>query len=116
MAPLLGRVDDYDEVCPYAGAVAPDVVYKYVATSTVSVDIDLCFSSYDTKLYVYDAGLNLVACNDDFYFGAPCVTYSSKLENVAFNAGGTYYIIVDGYGNASGAYVLDIDRLLVPAS
>ncbi len=59
-------------------------------------------------MYVYDAGLNLIACNDDFYFGAPCFVYSSKLENVNLAAGGTYYIIVDGYGNASGAYIMDI--------
>ncbi len=74
----------------------------------VYVDIDLCCSSYDTKVYVYDAGLNLIACNDDFYFGAPCGVYVSKLENIPFAAGGTYYIIIDGYGEASGAYVLDI--------
>ena len=57
---------------------------------------------------MYDAGLTLIACNDDFYFGAPCGTYVSKLENVAFVAGNTYYIVVDGYGAASGTYVLDV--------
>ena len=106
-----GYVNDYDEICPYSGSTAPDVVYKYVATSSQSVDIDLCGSGYDTKLYVYDAGLNLIACNDDFYFGAPCGAYVSKLENVPFVAGTTYYIIIDGYGAASGAYVLDDRRL-----
>jgi hypothetical protein len=104
----VGRVDDYDEICPYSGATAPDVVYKYVATASQAVDIDLCGTSYDSKLYVYDAGLNLIACNDDFYFDATCGTYVSKLENVAFVNGTTYYIIVDGYGAASGAYVIDI--------
>ncbi len=104
----VGYVDDYDEICPYSGATAPDVVYKYVATSTQPVNIDLCGTAYDSKLYVYDGGLNLVACNDDFYFGAPCGTYVSKLENVTLNAGTTYYIIIDGYGAASGAYILDI--------
>jgi hypothetical protein len=103
-----GRVDNYDEICPYSGATAPDVVYKYASTSTRPVNIDLCGSAYDSKLYVYDAGLNLIACNDDFYFGAPCGTYVSKLENVLFVAGTTYYIIVDGYSAASGAYVIDI--------
>jgi len=74
----------------------------------VVVDIDLCYSSYDTKLYVYDENLNLVGCNDDFHFGAPCFTFSSKLENVAMSAGMTYYVIVDGYGAAAGAYQMDI--------
>jgi hypothetical protein len=104
----VGRVDDYDEICPYSGATAPDVVYKYVATASQAVDIDLCGTSYDSKLYVYDAGLNLIACNDDFYFDATCGVYASKLENVPFVNGTTYYIIVDGYGAASGAYVMDI--------
>ena len=103
-----GYNDDYDEVCPYTGATAPDVVYKYVATSYVAVNIDLCGSSFDTKLYVYNAALALIACNDDFYFGAPCGVYVSKLENVNFNAGTTYYIVVDGYGAASGSYVLTV--------
>jgi hypothetical protein len=103
-----GFADNYDEICPYSGSTAPDVVYEYVSASTQSVDVDLCGSGYDTKLYVYDAGLNLVACNDDFYFGAPCGTYVSKLENVPLSAGMTYYIIIDGYGAASGTFVLSI--------
>jgi hypothetical protein len=52
--------------------------------------------------------LNLVACNDDFYFAAPCYVYSSKLENVSLAAGQTYYIIIDGYGSASGPYSMEI--------
>jgi hypothetical protein len=104
-----GYTDDYDEVCPYMGSVAPDVVYRYVPASDQSLDLDLCNSAYDTKLYVYDTGLNLVACNDDFYFWAPCFEYSSKLENVALAAGQTYYIIIDGYGAAFGDYVINVD-------
>jgi hypothetical protein len=103
----VGYTDDYDEVCPYTGSTSPDVVYRFVPAATVSADVDLCNSSYDTKLYIYDASLNLIACNDDFNV-APCYVYSSKLQNVTFNAGTTYYIIVDGYFGASGAYVLDI--------
>jgi hypothetical protein len=104
----VGYTNDYDAVCPYTGSTAPDVVYKVVAASEQFVTIDLCGSSYDTKLYVYDAALSLIACNDDFYSGAPCGTYVSKLENVALDAGATYYIVIDGYSAASGAYVLAI--------
>jgi hypothetical protein len=105
----VGYNNNYDEICPYSGSTAPDVVYSVTPTEDISVDIDLCFSSYDTKLYVYDENLNLVGCNDDFHFGAPCYVFSSKLENVAMSAGMTYYIIVDGYGSAAGAYQMDID-------
>ncbi len=103
-----GYVNDYDEVCPYSGSTAPDVVYRYTPTASISLDIDFCHSSYDTKAYVYDTALNLIACNDDFYSGSPCYTYSSKLEQVAMTAGQTYYIVVDGYGGAFGGYQMDI--------
>jgi hypothetical protein len=109
-----GYVDDYDEVCSYSGGTAPDVVYKYIATWATTIAIDLCGSSYDTKLYVYDDGLNLIACNDDFYFDAPCGVYVSRLENVQLNAGTTYYIIVDGYGTAYGDYVLEVVPFMLP--
>ncbi len=52
--------------------------------------------------------MNLIACNDDALFGAPCFTYSSKLEDVALQSGMTYYVIIDGYGSAAGAYQMDI--------
>jgi hypothetical protein len=103
-----GYIDDYDEACPYTGSTSADVVYSLTLGAAAAVDIDLCGSAYDTKLYVYDAGLSLVACNDDFYFGPPCGTYVSKLENVNLAAGVTYYIVIDGYGGSFGNYLLDI--------
>jgi hypothetical protein len=103
-----GYNDDYDEVCPYSNSTAPDVVYRFTPGATAAVNIDLCGSSYDTKLYVYDSGLSLVACNDDFYFDDVCGVYVSKLENITLNAGMTYYIIIDGYGGDFGPYILDI--------
>jgi len=103
-----GYNDDYDEVCPYSGSTSPDVVYIYDAPASIDIDIDLCGSTYDTKLYVYDGGMNLVACNDDFYFDDICGLYVSKLEYVHLVAGETYYIIIDGYGGDYGDYLLDI--------
>jgi hypothetical protein len=105
----VGYHDDYDETCPVDGNVAPDVVYRYTAVGTMAVNIDLCGSNYDTKVYVYDIGLNLIACNDDYYWNAPCGVYVSLLENVTLNDGMTYYVIIDGYGISSGTYVLAID-------
>ncbi|MDY0110127.1 MAG: hypothetical protein RBT60_09350 [Candidatus Krumholzibacteria bacterium] len=103
----MGYVNDYDEACPYTSSTAPDVVYKTTPAVTTTWDLDLCYSSYDTKIYVYDVNLNLIGCNDDAHFAAPCYTYSSKLT-ATLNAGMEYYIIVDGYGTANGDYVLDI--------
>ncbi|MBC8365828.1 hypothetical protein H8E52_00310 [bacterium] len=42
------NVHDYDEVCPYSGSTAPDVVYSYTPRYNVTIDIDLCASGYDT--------------------------------------------------------------------
>ncbi len=104
-----GYMDNYDEVCPYANATAPDVVYRFSPSYVVTVDIDLCGSTYDTKLYVYDSGLNVVACNDDFYFSGYCGIYVSRIENVTLLSGNTYYIVIDGYGGAHGDYMMSID-------
>jgi hypothetical protein len=108
-----GFTHDYDEVCPYSGGTAPDVVYSFTPTNAtlLSINIDLCYSSYDTKVYVYDNAWTPgapLACNDDYYFSLPCYTYSSFLGFVPVSAGHTYYIVVDGYGGASGTYQVDV--------
>jgi hypothetical protein len=108
----VGFFHDYDEACPYDGSQAPDVVYAYTADGSVfSLTLDLCHSSYDTKMFVYDNSWTPgipYACNDDFYSGPPCYTYSSKIEMMPVLAGHIYYIVVDGYGSQSGAYQLDV--------
>jgi hypothetical protein len=103
-----GYTNDYDEVCPYTGSTSPDVVYSLVATTDV-INIDLCGSSYDTKLYVYDSDLALIACNDDLYDGPPCGAYVSRLEGVILTAGQTYFVVIDGYGGAAGGYAVSVD-------
>ncbi len=110
-----GYTNDYDEVCPYTGSTAPDVVYSYTPLATETVTIDLCGSGYDTKLYVYDSDMNVVACNDDAYFGEPCGIYVSAIENLPLPGGETYFVVIDGYGNAFGSYLLDV-RVFVPCS
>jgi hypothetical protein len=105
-----GYLDDYDEICPYDTPGSPDVVYCFTPDSDAIIDVDLCGSSYDTKTYIYDAGLNLVACNDDFYFDEVCGVYVSKIENAAFFGGNTYYIVIDGYGGDFGPYVLNVSE------
>jgi hypothetical protein len=99
----VGFVDNYSASCFFAGG-APDVVYKYtVAADVTGLDIALCGSSYDTGLYVYDASLNEIACNDDF------CGLQSQLDGVAVAPGGIYYIVVDGYNAASGSYVISVE-------
>jgi len=96
-------VNDYDEICPYSGSISPDVVYSFVPTNNNPITVDLCASSYDTKVYIYaGAQGNLVACNDDA--GCGYSGYQSKVAAVPVTAGVTYYIVVDGYGSSCGTY------------
>jgi hypothetical protein len=99
----VGYMDDYDEVCPYIGSTSPDVVYSFMGDGQ-GVDIDLFGSAYDTKVYVYDESLALIACNDDFYSD-----WTSKIENMPTAAGVLYYVVVDGYGGSAGTYLINID-------
>jgi len=99
-------VDNYDEVCPYGPHTTPDAVYAYAAGADGGIDISLCGSSYDTKLFVYE---NVAtpgaphACNDD------ACSLQSELLGVPVTAGNTYYIVVDGYSGATGVYTLAVD-------
>jgi hypothetical protein len=94
-----GYVNDYDEICPYSGSTSPDVVYTFTPSVSTGITVDMFGSAYDTKIYIYDQSLNLVACNDDFYSD-----YTSRLENVGVIAGVQYFLIIDGYGGAAGTY------------
>jgi len=87
---------------------APDVVYSYTTSAETIVDVSLCGSSYDTKLYIWNSSLVQIAYNDD-YCGL-----QSQVNNVVLPAGDTYYIIVTGFGSGSGNYVLNVTQLLGP--
>ena len=113
-----GYADDYDEVCPYVGGGATDVVYSFTPTTDVAVNMTTCYSSFDTKLYVYEntAGNLAVtttgadACSDDTYPPGvdDCTAWTSYIEGVMMTAGNTYYLVVDGWGSSQGDYIVDV--------
>jgi len=110
----VGYTDDYDEVCPYTGSTSPDVVYSFTPAADVAVTMTLCegMTDYDTKMYIYagtcpDTG-NPFACNDDACVSAAGTNYVSELAGLVLTGGTTYYIVIDGYGDNSGNYYLDI--------
>jgi hypothetical protein len=103
-----GFADDYNETCPFPESGAPDVVYAYTPAASEVIRIDLCGSSYDTRVYVYEnavAAGSPYACNDD-YCGSSW--YRSRIPSLAVSMGNTYYIVVDGWGTASGSYQLTV--------
>ncbi len=101
------NLDDYDEVCPYGPHESPDVVYSYTPDEDLFINVDLCGSGYDTKTFIYDSSMNVIACNDDFYFDDTCGVYVSLIEYAGLVAGETYYIVIDGYGGDAGDYILE---------
>jgi hypothetical protein len=121
----VGFANDYDAVCPYSGSTSPDVVYKLVLADSVNgLIIDLCESYYDSKVYLYledslaTGDTTNVACNDDFCSASHGQSFTSYIElgHQLFGgvSAGTYYIVLDGYGGASGEYVMDIKIMSPP--
>jgi len=98
-----GYTDNYDEVCPYENSTSPDVVYTFTTGAELYLRVDLYGSTYDTKVYMYDADMTLVACNDDYY-----PDYVSRIESVIVLPGVQYFIVIDGYGGAYGEYTLTV--------
>jgi hypothetical protein len=109
-----GYLDNYDEVCPFTGSTSPDVVYSYTPAVDGLVNLYLCDSYYDTKMYIYENTYTPgfpYACNDDACSG-PNFPFSwlSALEGVPVVAGNTYYIVVDGYGGDCGEYIFQMEE------
>lgn len=104
--------DNYNEICPFTLTGAPDVVYAYTPPGDQTIDINMCASNYDTKVYIYAGSVtpgSPVACNDDGCPGTGAPSYRSTLIGVALTGGVTYYIIVDGYSDVdSGVFDLVI--------
>ncbi len=106
-------IDDYDEECPYTGSTSPDCVYAFTPAADVLVDMFLCMSSYDTKIYVYEnaytPGVPFLCVDDASACGDfNTYLYQSWITDAALVGGNTYYIVVDGYGGDCGDYILDI--------
>lgn len=101
----VGLANNSNPISPCNPSDAPDVIYQFSPMFTSTYMISLQGSSYDTYLYVNSTGacpgIVQVGCNDD---------YGSLQSYLALtlNAGETYFIIVDGYFDASGSYILNI--------
>jgi len=86
---------------------SPNIWYCYTATCTGDVTVDLCGSSYDTKLAVYKGcncyptSSNMIASNDDDCAHQSRVTFAAT-------AGERFLIEVGGYGSRTGEGVISI--------
>ncbi len=93
------------------GSSSPEVFYRLNLESCSDVIVRLCYSTYDTGLEVRMGGecpgSMQIACNDD---NIGCDPEGSLQSIVQFKArpGENYYLIVHGFSNYAGYYVLDI--------
>ncbi len=103
-----GATVDAVGTCVTALNTAPGLWYQFVGDGS-PVTLSLCGSAYDTKIGVFTgtcAALVCVTGNDDFCGLQSQVTFNT-------NALFTYYILVTGFGTATGNFTLT--RTCAPA-
>jgi len=89
---------------------SPNIWYLYTATCTGNVHVDLCASSYDTKMAVYDGAScdplsPEIECNDDACYSGKAI----QSEITFFGTEGNQYLIeVGGYSSNTGDGILNI--------
>jgi hypothetical protein len=94
-----------------AGTTAPDIWYTFTSASTQDLRFELCGSSYDTAMEVFDGSctaLNLIECNDDSCGLQSAVT----VPNVV--AGTQYFIRVGGFNGATGFGTIQVSEQTPP--
>ncbi len=101
---------DEPSACNFFGytQVGNDIWYRYTAPCTGNVTIDLCNSTFDTKVAVYGANCpttaSAIACNDD-----ACGTDGIRSQLVfAATAGSQYRIRIGGYNGLTGTGTMTI--------
>ncbi len=101
----VGAANNFNSFAPCGGNSAPDKIYSYTPATGAYYSWDTFGSNFDTQLYVRTGGScpgnTAVACNDDFGGSQSKVT-------LWMHPGQTYYVIVDGFSNYSGNFVLHI--------
>jgi hypothetical protein len=105
-----GCCNNYDAVCPFVGSESPETVYRYTAFADITLEIILCDSSYDTKVYVYeedDDPAGLLGCSDD---DCDSPNFNRSYLRQPVETGKTYYIVVDGGRSQCGNYDLVVQE------
>lgn len=96
---------------------APGVWYHFAGTGDV-VEVSTCsaLTSYDTKISVFSGSCGSLTCvgGDDDDFTCP---FSGLQSTVFFaSAGIDYYILVHGFGTATGAFELSLSCMPPPSN
>jgi CubicO group peptidase (beta-lactamase class C family) len=93
-----------------SSGAAPDVTYKWTVPADGRYTISLCGSSYETVLQLYDFTCPVEpSYPDDFICGNDDLCGNqSEITGFWFGEGQEILIVVDGYGNYTGSYNLEI--------
>jgi hypothetical protein len=88
------------------GGGAPERVYIWTAPSAGPFTFTTRGSDFDTLVYLRDGGCDgrELACNDDVITGGSI----SSVVSATLAQGQTVAVVVDGFGTATGAFVLNI--------
>jgi hypothetical protein len=86
------------------GQTSADVFYSFSLAQTTTVNISTCGSAFDTYLHVLNGAGTIINSNDD---GGPlCAGLQASLQLQL--AAGNYFIVVEGFGTATGTYTLNV--------
>ena len=103
-----GRGDDFVPSCTSFNSGAPDVAYHWRAPSAGRWAFDTIGSNYDSALSVLrTCNGPVLACNDDISGGNLASQVTLPLVG-----GEEVIIVVDGWGESVGRYVLNINRIV----
>jgi hypothetical protein len=94
---------------------APGVWYSFTGTGD-DIELSLCGSDYDTKLFLYSgscAALECVGGNDDNFTQCPTNGLNSYIY-ASTELGETYYVFVSGYSLNTGLYTLEYTCITCP--
>jgi len=87
-----------------------DVIYEFVADDQTYTFNACSTTDYDSLLRIYDSNEILVDYNDDHGGSCPSgsPSLSSHLVADSLQMGETYFLVIEGYSNNEGAYVVDV--------
>jgi hypothetical protein len=99
-----GASDDLDGYsCSSWDASGPEDVYEFIPTVSGAVTAELSWIETGEDLDVYILEDTGAGCDQD-----ECIEFGNLAATWNAVAGQTYFVVVDGYNGAAGAYTLDL--------
>lgn len=95
------------------GNASPDAWYSFTTScDATSISASTCVSSFDTFVRILDAGGTQVASDDDLCAAPNSI--GSDVANFPVTPNTLYYVVVEGWGTASGTFTLEFSEAVTP--